>query len=257
MSSLKERMLAKKLAKQGAVKPPVSTEESVKKSLHPQKAPEQPVTQPKAESQAVNQDANYKPTATQTTPNKAVLGGAAALLQAAKKAQANAATTTVTASSVAERAKALATQKPEPKPEPTAPVPSVKRVAPKPVRSAAATIDTVDTLSKVVLDNEQTEEVQKLEGLDADTFMADMLMLEDYIKGDVEDIATLQQRTHYNLKQYPELTHILNDAQIGVIVQALLKRRNIEVVTPSKGQGSTNVKKMVGAMTKDQILDSL
>lgn len=104
--------------------------------------------------------------------------------------------------------------------------------------------------------NEQ--EVRAVEGLDADQFMQDFDELAQYIVDDVPDIGTLQARTHANLLQYPELTHILNDAQIKVIVGSFLKRKNIEIVTPSKkGAGRANMKNLTQGMTADDILDSL
>ena len=256
MTSLRERLLAKKA---GGTVPPVVENESVKKSLHPESAPVSPPKQDKPSTQAVNQSASQGKAAPTVRPNKALSGGAASLLQKAREATQNAAPT-VSASDLAakvQKVKDAEVNKPVPtsntvKPS-TPKLGGTKQLMPNKVAAQ------VNELSKAILDDEQSEAVNKLEGLDADTMMEGLLQLEDYLLGDAPQMPTFMREIHRNLKQYPELTHILNEKQIGLVVQSIIKRKGVEVVTPSNpdAKGRTNVKNLTRNMSKDDIMNAL
>lgn len=62
----------------------------------------------------------------------------------------------------------------------------------------------------------------------------------------------LLQEIHDNLFQYPELTHILTDEQIGVVYQALMKESNTHIiVSASKKQSAGKVKKELTGLLSD------
>ena len=130
--------------------------------------------------------------------------------------------------------------------------------------SGASTSEPVSAASlvkqhrKAEFSDTQVEEVRKIVDLDADELLDDLVMLEEYVVGDCPEIGGFMQRMHTNLRQYPELTHILNEAQIGIVVQSFMKRKNIEITAPTNG---SKAKQSVGNMTrgksKQEVLDIL
>ena len=251
MGNLKARLEAKKQAKLAST----TGNTSLKKET-PVETPQSKPEQAKPETKAVNQGAQNEAEAASTQPNKPQLKRKAGGLIAAALAKKSEATTSESASDVLARAKAAqSVQAKLPQEEAaTKPKLSVGSTAPKRENAAAQMLKG----GVMEMDTEQLEAIHKCEGLQADQFLEGLSLLETYLTDEVPDIATLQQATHSNLRQYPELTHILNDAQVGVIVQGLAKRRNIEIVTPTKGnKGKTNVKNLTRNMSAGQLLDSL
>lgn len=251
MSSLRAKLEARKQAKLAST--------TGNPSLKKETPVDELVTQPKQaepESKAVNQVAEKDATVQDSPPQKPQLKRKAGGLIKAALAKKSDVTTGESASDVLARAKAAQAVQAKPPQEAVAPKPklAVGTKAPKRENAAAQMLKG----GVMEMDTEQLEAIHKCEGLQADQFLEGLQLLETYLTDEVPDIATLQQATHSNLRQYPELTHILNDNQVGVIVQGLAKRRNIEIVTPSSGnKGKTNVKNLTRNMSADQLLDSL
>lgn len=240
-------------------KPHGTTGKPSLKTETPQTEPEKAEVKQTVKSEAVKPEPrkeSSQPTQTAQKPRPRVGGS---LIQAAMNKQKKA-STEETAGSVAERAKAAAKAATEPKPvaQETAPVASQSAIKPRTTVRANPAAEMLKGDAIMEFSEKQIADFDAVEGLNVDMFMQNLETLETYLTDEVPDIASLQQYTHTNLRQYPELTHILSDKQVGVVVQGLAKRRNIEIVAPSNGnKGKTNVKNLTRNMSESQLLDSL
>lgn len=109
---------------------------------------------------------------------------------------------------------------------------------------------------------EQPWEESNIENFDADRHLADLKALEQSLVEDVPGLPVLMSRVMRNLREYPDLAHLLNEEQINCIVRAFSKRKVIEIVTPTKtagkgGKGGVSVANLTKDMTASQILDLL
>ena len=58
--------------------------------------------------------------------------------------------------------------------------------------------------------------------LDADEFITKMKLLDQAVVEKTPDIRTFSMQIRKNLHQYPELTHLLSDEQLGILVKGML-----------------------------------
>lgn len=100
-----------------------------------------------------------------------------------------------------------------------------------------------------------------IEDFDADRHLDDLKALEVSLTEDVPGLPALMGRVMKNLRNYPDLAHLLNEAQIQCVVKSFCKRKMIEIVTPTKGGAKGGKGVSVANLTKDlnakQILDML
>lgn len=110
-----------------------------------------------------------------------------------------------------------------------------------------------------VFPTEAWQETTELQDFDADRYLQDLQALERSLVEDVPGLPILMSSVMKNLRQYPELPHLLDDKQINVIVRAFCKRKNLEVVAPSKtgGKGGKSIATMTKGLSAHQILDML
>ncbi len=74
-------------------------------------------------------------------------------------------------------------------------------------------------------------EMSKLEAFDTAKFVANMASLHTALEAKAPGIAGYLRDINRNLNQYQELTHLLNDEQIGVIVSGLLFMSDTQIAT--------------------------
>ena len=103
---------------------------------------------------------------------------------------------------------------------------------------------------------EVPEELRKLKGLNAELFMANLLSVEQGVKGSGENIQDYLRLIHANLNQYPELTHLLNEDQIALIVQGFIYESKEQVAVATK-RGTKGVRQLVAGKSQTDILDML
>ena len=103
---------------------------------------------------------------------------------------------------------------------------------------------------------EVPEELRKIEGLNAELFMANLLSVEQGVKSSGENIQDYLRLIHANLTQYPELTHLLNDEQIALIVQGFIYESKEQVAVATK-RGAKSVRQLVAGRSQTDILDML
>lgn len=103
---------------------------------------------------------------------------------------------------------------------------------------------------------EVPEELRKIKGLNAELFMANLLSVEQGVKGSGENIQDYLRLIHANLNQYPELTHLLNDDQIALIVQGFIYESKEQVAVATK-RGTKRVRQLVAGKSQTDILDML
>ena len=103
---------------------------------------------------------------------------------------------------------------------------------------------------------EVPEELRKIKGLNAELFMANLLSVEQGVKGSGENIQDYLRLIHANLNQYPELTHLLNDDQIALIVQGFIYESKEQVAVATK-RGTKGVRQLVAGKSQTDILDML
>ena len=103
---------------------------------------------------------------------------------------------------------------------------------------------------------EVPEELRKIEGLNAELFMANLLSVEQGVKSSGENIQDYLRLIHANLTQFPELTHLLNDEQIALIVQGFIYESKEQVAVATK-RGSKSVRQLTAGRSHTDILDML
>jgi hypothetical protein len=79
-----------------------------------------------------------------------------------------------------------------------------------------------------------SEKIGDIEGLDGAEFIARMHALDAATVEKTPDIGTLSIKIRQNLQQYPELTHILTDAQLGIISSGVLYVAGVETEPKTK-----------------------
>ena len=257
MSNLRAKLEAKRLAKLAAAS--TTTKPSLENETPVKAAPEQPVKEV-VKTEAVKQVAQVDKVEPKQVAQKPRIKRVAGGLIKAAIAKQTAEVVATSASDIAAKAAQLAQGALDTKPKEEAPT----QVKPK-LGVGKRTSGMANESAKMIKDGaimamgaEQVEQLEAIEGLHVDDFMESLYSLEAYLVEDVPSIATLQQQTHKNLRQYPELCHILSDAQVGVVVQGIAKRRNIEIVSPTTGsKAKTNVKNLTRNLTAEELLDEL
>lgn len=78
-----------------------------------------------------------------------------------------------------------------------------------------------------------SDKIKEIEELDADVFINNMKMLDQATVEKTPDIRSLLINIRTNLQQYAELTHILTDDQLGIIVKGALCQANVETAPKS------------------------
>lgn len=136
-----------------------------------------------------------------------------------------------------------------------------KEVAP--VNNTHVTLDNIATqvseqLSKAdahALSQEQKgvynfEPITSIEGLDVNTFTHNMKELDKALVEKTPDIKHLSLAIRQNLQQYKELTHLLTDEQLHILVSGMLETAGVETAPKGKGKGSSNNNKV---LTPDEV----
>lgn len=100
------------------------------------------------------------------------------------------------------------------------------------------------------------DNLKEVEGLNAELFMANLLSVEEGVKASGENIQDYLRLIHANLVQYPELTHILNDEQIAIIVQGFLKESNTQIKVATQ-RGAKSMAKITAGRSKTDLLGLL
>jgi len=104
------------------------------------------------------------------------------------------------------------------------------------------------------------EEVQQLMGADADKLIVTMQELDAALIEKTPEIRTLSNSIRKNLEQYPELTHILTDKQLHIMVQGYLTIANVKTAPKTKAAKTASANKKADATIKSlgtQSVDSL
>ncbi len=84
-----------------------------------------------------------------------------------------------------------------------------------------------------------TDEMYQIAKFDPDSFMSSLSSLQDQLLANAPGMPSYLRQIHQNLKQYPELTHLLDDSQIKIIVSGLLKKTNTDMAAvATKKRGS-------------------
>lgn len=78
-----------------------------------------------------------------------------------------------------------------------------------------------------------SEAMTTLQKFDPQNFVNKLVLVRNGVESKAPGVATYLQEINRNLNQYPELVHILNDEQIGVIVSGLLFMTNTNMVQAS------------------------
>ena len=84
------------------------------------------------------------------------------------------------------------------------------------------------------------DELHDVTGLDAESFIASMKELDAALVEDTPQIRSLSTAIRRNLQQFPELTHILTDAQLNILVSGMLKLANVETAPKTKSKATTS-----------------
>lgn len=103
---------------------------------------------------------------------------------------------------------------------------------------------------------EVPEALRQIEGLNAELFMANLLSVEHGVKNSGENIQDYLRLIHANLTQYPDLTHLLNDDQIALIVQGFIYESKEQVAVASK-RGNKSVRQLTAGKSKTDIINML
>ena len=111
---------------------------------------------------------------------------------------------------------------------------STKKLVPMPAKKLVPETTTTaiqeDTAAQGVLAKfNATDEMHQIDGFNADIFMDNLESLSDSIIAKAPNIGEYLHLIHRNLSKYPELTHLLEDEQIGIVVSGLLKLTNTEL----------------------------
>lgn len=100
------------------------------------------------------------------------------------------------------------------------------------------------------------DKIRGIEGLDADEFINKMQMLDQATVEKTPDIRTFTLKIRQNLQQYPELTHILTDEQLNIIVSGAIYISGQELLPKTKqgksAKATLDIKKL-----SEQSLDDL
>lgn len=75
-----------------------------------------------------------------------------------------------------------------------------------------------------------SEEMREFPDFNPDAFVQKLAILEGQVVAKAPGIASYLQDINRNLRQYPELVHLLNDDQLAVITQGLLFLTNTNMV---------------------------
>ena len=103
---------------------------------------------------------------------------------------------------------------------------------------------------------EVPDNLRSIEGLNAELFMANLLSVEEGVKASGENIQDYLRLIHANLTQYPELTHLLTDAQIEIIVKGFLKESNTQIKVATQ-RGAKSMAKITAGRSKTDLLNLL
>lgn len=116
-----------------------------------------------------------------------------------------------------------------------------------------AAIDAINTDSKPF---DVPDELRQIEGLNAELFMANLLSVEEGVKNSGENIQDYLRLIHANLTQYPELTHILTDDQIKIIVSGFLTESSTQIKVSTQ-RGGKSMAKITQGRSKTDLLGLL
>lgn len=100
------------------------------------------------------------------------------------------------------------------------------------------------------------DEARSLDGLDADLLLAKMRDLDAATVAKTPEIPSLCREIRANLEQYPELTHILSDEQLGIIVKGYLVQADVETspkTTQAKSAKATKVVADLASLSIDEL----
>ena len=103
---------------------------------------------------------------------------------------------------------------------------------------------------------EVPDNLKQVEGLNAELFMANLLSVEEGVKNSGENIQDYLRLIHANLTQYPELCHILDDAQIKIIVGGFLVESNTQIKVATQ-RGGKSMAKLTQGKSKTDLLSML
>lgn len=94
-----------------------------------------------------------------------------------------------------------------------------------------------------------------LEGFDGDTFIRNLRDLDAAVVEKTPDIRRFSTLIRENLEQYPELTHILSEEQLGIIVSGVLTTANVDTAPKSKAAKTKASKKKIEDLANTNIDD--
>ena len=103
---------------------------------------------------------------------------------------------------------------------------------------------------------EVPDNIKDIEGLNAELFMANLLSVEDGVKNSGENIQDYLRLIHANLTQYPELCHLLTDAQIKIIVSGFLTESATQIKVAT-ARGGKSMAKITQGRSKTDLLGLL
>lgn len=127
----------------------------------------------------------------------------------------------------------------------TAPAPTAFKL--KPTAKLAGLTEISTTITEALTEADQKvadqeakgvyklpEEAHTLMGEEANHLIATMQALDAALVEKTPEIRTLSSAIRKNLEQYPELTHILNDDQLHIMVQGYLTIANVKTAPKTK-----------------------
>lgn len=111
-------------------------------------------------------------------------------------------------------------------------------------------------LDPISLDDiEFPEDFYEIEGFNSKVFETNMTFLAEKLIKDDRDIKNYLFEIFKNLKQYPELTHLLTNKQIGMIVEGFKQMKQVEIKT-TKPKKPTALKQLENVGIKSLLDES-
>jgi len=102
-----------------------------------------------------------------------------------------------------------------------------------------------------------SENLVALDGIDGEEVVTKLRALDYALLAKTPDIGILTIKIRKNLEQYPELTHILTDEQLGIICSGVLFHANVSTEPKSKAAKSAAATKRIQELSLDTNINDI
>lgn len=89
------------------------------------------------------------------------------------------------------------------------------------------------------------------EGVDPDSFFEQLADLRMAALAKTPDLGSLTRKLLVNLRENEELTHLLTDDQLHIVIEGALAGANVEIKDAKKSKGLSNLKSQVDSLSAD------